>query len=152
MRFSFAGYEMIEPVPLLRRVLPFVSIGVLMAVAYDGWIFYSRWSGAREADRARQAEEARRARQTLDLLGGTDFRIINFYAAPQVIRRGEQARICFGVYGAKRVRIEPAVGDVHPAVSDCLEVSPRQDTEYKLIAEDAAGHTASANLAIKVVH
>ena len=135
---------------LLRRVLPLVSIGVLAAVIYDGWIFYSRWRSARAGEQARQAEEARRARQTIDLIGGTDFRIIDFYAAPQAIRRGQQAQICFGVYGAKQVRIEPAVAELHPAVSDCLLVSPRNDTTYKLIAEDGAGHTANASLVIRV--
>jgi hypothetical protein len=141
-----------EPIRLLRRVLPLVSVAVIAAVAYDGWIFYSRWRGAREAEQARQAEEARRARQTLDLIGGTDFRIINFYASPQTIRRGTPAKICFGVYGAKRVRIEPAVEELHPAVSYCFEAAPRNDTEYKLIAEDGAGHTATASLVLKVVH
>jgi len=138
-------------VPLLRRLLPLLSVAVLAAVVYDGWIFYSRWSGARDAERARQAEEARRARQTIDLMGGTDFRIINFYAVPQTIRRGSQARICYGVYGAKRVRVEPAVEDLHPGVSYCLQVAPRKDTAYKLIAEDGAGHSATASLVIKVV-
>jgi hypothetical protein len=47
--------------------------------------------------------------------------------------------------------MEPAVAELHPAITDCLEVAPRQDTEYKLIAEDGAGHTATANLAIQVV-
>ena len=140
-----------ESVRLLRRVLPLVSIGVLAAVAYDGWIFYSRWRSARETEQARQAEEARRARQTIDLIGGTDFKIINFYAAPQTIRRGNQTRICFGVYGAKRVRIEPAIEDLHPAMSYCLQVAPRKDTAYRLIAEDGAGHTATASLVIRVV-
>src|ERR1039457_2416828 len=131
---------------LLRRALPLVSVAVIAAVIYDGWIFYSRWRSARETG------EARRARQTLDLIGGTDFRIINFYASPQVIRRGTQAKICFGVYGAKRVRIEPAVEDLRPAASYCLQVAPRKDTAYKLIAEDGAGHTATASLVIKVLH
>ena len=140
-----------EPIRLIRRVLPLVSLAVLAAVAYDGWIFYSRWRSARETEQARQAEEARRARQTIDLIGGTDFKIINFYAAPQMIRRGNQTRICFGVYGAKRVRIEPAVGDLHPAMSYCLQVAPRKDTAYRLIAEDGAGHTATASLVIRVV-
>lgn len=138
-------------VPLLRRLLPLLSIAVLAAVVYDGWIFYSRWSGAREAEKASQAEEARRARQTIDLMGGTDFRIINFYAVPQTIRRGSQARICYGVYGAKRVRVEPAVEDLHPGVNYCWQVAPRKDTSYKLIAEDGAGHTATASLVIRVV-
>jgi hypothetical protein len=141
-----------ESVGLIRRVLPWLTIGVLAAMLYDGWIFYSRWRSVREGAQARRDEEARRARQTLDLMGGTDFRIINFYAAPQAIRRGAQTKICFGVYGARRVRIEPAVGDLHPAMSYCLQVAPRKYTEYKLIAEDGAGHTATASLVIKVVH
>jgi len=140
-----------ESVRLLRRLLPLLSIAILAAVIYDGWIFYSRWSSAREAEQARQAEEARRARQTIDLMGGTDFRIINFYAVPQTVRRGSQARICYGVYGAKRVRIEPAVEDLHPAITYCFDVAPREDTAYKLVAEDGAGHTATASLVIKVL-
>src|ERR1017187_10008851 len=141
-----------DSIRLLRRALPLVSVAVIAAVIYDGWSFYSRWRSARETEQARQAEEAHRARQTLDLIGGTDFRIINFYASPQVIRRGNQAKICFGVYGAKRVRMEPAVEDLHPAVSYCLQVAPRKDTAYKLIAEDGAGHAATASLVIRVVH
>jgi hypothetical protein len=134
----------------IRRLLPLVSIAVLAAVAYDGCVFYERWRSAREADRASQAEESRRARQTIDLIGGTDFRIIDFYAVPQVIRPGGQARICFGVYGAKRIRIEPDVGDLHPAISYCLDVAPRKDTDYKLTAEDGAGHTVTRSLRIGV--
>jgi hypothetical protein len=140
-----------DSVGLIRRVLPLVSVVVLAAVLYDGWIFYSRWSAARQAQRASQAEETRRARQTLDLIGGTDFRIINFYASPQTVRRGSQGKLCFGVYGAKRVRIEPPVEDLKPAMSYCFEVAPRRTTEYKLIAEDGAGRTATANLVFKVV-
>ena len=139
-------------IQLLRRTLPWVSVAVIAAVAYDGWIFYSRWRYARDAEQARQTEETRRARRTIDLMGGTDFRIINFYAVPPAIRRGNQTRICFGVYGAKRIRIEPEIGDLHPAISYCFDVAPRKDTTYKLIAEDGAGHTATASLAIKVVH
>jgi hypothetical protein len=139
-----------DPAALIRRALPSLTIAVLVALAYDGWIFYSRWRSAREGEEQRQAEEARRARQTIEMLGGTDFRIINFYASPRAIRRGEQAQLCFGVYGAKRVRIEPGIGEVHPAVSNCLPVGPRNDTEYKLTAEDGAGHTATASAAIQV--
>jgi hypothetical protein len=76
-----------EPIRLLRRALPLVGIGVLAAVIYDGWIFYSRWSSARDAEHMRHAEEVRRARQTIDTIGGTDFRILNFYAVPRAIRR-----------------------------------------------------------------
>ena len=134
----------------LRRALPYLSVAVAAAIAYDCWVFYSRWKSARDIEHARQAEEIRRARQTIDLLGGTDFRIITFYAAPQEIRRGESTRLCFGVYGAKHVRIEPDLGDVHPAINNCLTVTPRKDTLYKLTAEDSAGHTATETIRVKV--
>ena len=137
-------------VRLMRRSLPVVGVAVLAAVLYDGWVFYARWKSARDAEQAQRADEARKARQTIDLMGGTDFRIINFYASPQAIRRGQAAQICYGVYGAKTVRMEPAVPDLRPAINDCLQVSPRQDTVYKLTAADSAGHTASASLTIKV--
>lgn len=139
-----------EPVRLLRRALPFLSVVVLAAVLYDGWIFYSRWRSAREAREAARNAEVERARQTIDLMGGTGFRIVNLYASPQAIRRGQRARICYGVYGAKSARMEPPVEGVRPVYNDCVEVAPRQDTVYKLIAEDGAGHTATANVAIQV--
>jgi hypothetical protein len=139
-----------EPVNLLRRVLPFISVVVFAAVLYDGWTFYARWKSAREGEQAQRDEEVRRARQSIDLLGGTSFRIINFYATPQIIQRGGHANICYGVYGAKSVRIEPPVETLRPAITDCLQVTPRADTAYKLIAEDGAGHTATADLIIKV--
>lgn len=139
-----------QPVRLLRRVLPFVSIVVAVAVAYDGWIFYSRWKNAREGAKAAQEDEIRRARQSVEMIGGTSFRIISFYASPQVVRRGEQAKLCFGVYAAKHARIEPEVGDVQPAITDCRQVTPRQDTEYTLTADDGAGHTLKKSVQIRV--
>ena len=141
---------MAEPVRLLRRLLPFLSVAVAAAVLYDGWIFYSRWHHAREAEQERHDEEIRRARQSIDLLGGTDFRIMYFYAAPQAIRAGASAEICFGVFGAKSVRIEPPVETLRPAINDCFQVAPRKTTEYKLIAEDGGGHTATSSLQIRV--
>ena len=139
-----------QPLGLLRRALPFISVAVVVAVAYDGWIFYSRWKSARDGERSRQEEEIRRDRQTIDLIGGTDFRIINFYAAPQAIHRGQQTQLCFGVFAAKKVRIEPAVGEVQPAVNNCLQVSPVKDTEYKLTADDGSGHTLTKDVQVAV--
>ena len=54
-----------RPVRLLRRALPILTIAVLAAVVYDGWIFYSRWRSAREGAQASQAAEARRAHVSL---------------------------------------------------------------------------------------
>jgi hypothetical protein len=109
---------------------------IVAAVIYDGSIFYSRWSNERELERQRARNEAAEARRTLELLGGNELRILDFYASPAVIPPGGRASICYGVNNAKKVRIEPPVEEIWPAQSHCLEVAPRKDTGYKLIAEE----------------
>ncbi len=132
-------------------MLPFLTIGLLAAVAYDGWVFYSRWSYARQAERIRQEKEAVAARKALDMLGGGSLKVLSFYATPGAIRRGDHANLCFGVIGAQSVRMEPAIATLHPALSYCLQVSPARDTEYKLIAEDGAGRSATSTVTIRVI-
>jgi hypothetical protein len=134
----------------LRRALPFISVALVFAVAYDGWIFYSRWSNAREAQKAESLKQADEARRTIELLGGDRLKILDFYATPPVIVRGQRATICYGVNGAERLRIDPPVEEIHPAVSHCLQVAPMMDTDYKLTAEDRAGHSVTASLSIKI--
>jgi hypothetical protein len=135
---------------LLRRALPYLTVAVVIAVAYDGFIFYSRWSRAREAEKAQALKQAQDARRTLELLGGDRLRILDFYATPPAIPRGGRATICYGVNAADRVRIDPPVEEIHPAISHCLQVAPLHDTDYKLIAEDRAGHVVTQSLTIKV--
>lgn len=134
----------------LRRALPYLTVAVVIAIAYDGWIFYSRWSDARQAQKVEVQKQAQDARRTLELLGGDRLKILDFYATPGAIRRGQPASICYGVNAAESVRIEPPVEQLHPAISHCMEVSPLRDTNYKLIAQDHAGHTVSESLTIKV--
>lgn len=93
---------------------------------------------------------AEQTRKILDGLGGSTLRILSFYATPTVVGPGRPASICYGVNGAKTVRIEPPIGPIWPAVSRCVQVAPRQDTEYMLVAADAAGHSASQKLVLKV--
>jgi len=135
---------------LIRKALPFLTAVILVAAAYDGSLFYSRWRDAREAERRSQAKEAEEARRTIDLLGGGQLKILSFYASASAIRRGDHAMICYGVYGAKSVRMEPPVEELHPALTHCLQVSPSRSTEYKLVADDGAGHTASQSLMVHV--
>ena len=135
----------------LRRLLPWVTGLVAVALLYDGAVFYGRWIGAREAQRTKASEEAEQARKTLEMLGGDELRIVNFYASPGTLRSGEHSTICYSVKGAKTVEIEPRVERVWPAVMHCLQVTPRQDTQYKLTAKDAAGHSADASFLLRVV-
>jgi hypothetical protein len=138
-------------ISLLRRILPFLAVAVVAAVLYDVWTFYSRWSDRRHAEQARQEQEASDARKTLEMLGGGQLKILDFYASPTSVKRGGQTLLCFGVNGATRVRIEPHIEDVRPALSHCMQISPGADTDYKLIAEDAAGHRATQSVTVKVV-
>jgi hypothetical protein len=124
---------------------------MLVAVAiYDGAIFYSRWREQRDSELALARQEAEWARRSLALLGDDKLRILNFYATPSVIRPGNRAVLCYGVNAAKKVLLQPAVEEVWPALSRCLYIAPIEDTEYTLTARDAAGHSVSQSLVLKV--
>jgi hypothetical protein len=135
---------------MLRKVLPWLSVMLIAAAIYDGAIFYSRWSANRAAEREASASEAERDRKVVEMVGGDQLKILSFYVIPGAIRAGAHANICYGVNGAKTVRIEPPVENVYPALTRCVQVSPRRDTEYKLVAEDGAGHTVSQSFVLKV--
>jgi hypothetical protein len=137
-------------VNLLRRILPYITVALVIAIGYDGWIFFSRWNDARQDTKAAAQQQAQEARRTIELLGGDQLKILNFYATPGAIHRGQQSLICYGVNAAEHVRIEPPVEQLNPAFSHCFKVSPLRDTEYKLSAEDRAGHTVTASLNVKV--
>lgn len=77
-------------------------------------------------------------------------KITQFYSAKPQIHKGDAALICYGVEGAKTVRLEPAAAELAPALTRCFEVKPTATTDYKLIAEGADGHQVSNNLTIVV--
>jgi hypothetical protein len=139
-----------ESSSLPRRILVFTTVGVAIAALYTGWVFFSRWNDNQAAARARQEREAATARQTLDLLGGDELKILTFYPSASAIRRGQAATVCFGVSGAKSVRIEPEIEPIKPAISRCIQASPRKTTTYTLIAADGGGHTARQSFDLAV--
>lgn len=121
----------------------------MAVVLYDAWVFYSRRESARQVDRQRAEKESAEARRTLELIGG--LRILDLYAAPGAIQRGQVARLCYSVVGAKTVRLEPPAEGVYPAFSHCVEIAPKQDTVYTLFAEDEAGHSINKNVSVQVL-
>jgi threonine/homoserine/homoserine lactone efflux protein len=80
---------------LLRRTLPYLTVAVVIGVAYDGWIFYSRWRDARDGEKAQATKQAQDARRLVDALGGDGLKILNFYASPPTVRLGQKALICY---------------------------------------------------------
>lgn len=130
--------------------MPFLGLLIVAGLIYDGAIFYSRWSRNRQEKEGQADREAAQARKTVEAYGGLELKILSFYAAPRAIRRGDHTTLCYGVTGAKTVRMEPRVDEVWPALTRCVQASPKTDTEYKLVAEDEAGHSVSENVSVKV--
>ena len=114
-------------------------------------LFLSRWQDSRDFER--RALEKKRAddRRTVESLGGDRFEILQFYASPGLIPRGETAQLCYGVSNAKAVRLEPRpTSGVWPSLMRCVEVAPTRDTTYTLTAEDGKGNTKTATVTVQV--
>jgi hypothetical protein len=126
---------------LLRRALPYTSAALLVAMIYAGWTMYSRWAENRRADEEAAAKKREFDQLTLNMIG-PDLKILTFYA--------NRTLICYGVANAKSVRIEPFVESITPSLSRCIKASPTKTTEYTLTADDAAGHTVSRTIVVKV--
>lgn len=140
-----------EQHPLLRKLLPFTSAAVIIALVYVGWTFFSRWQEVRELKEKAAQQQAADARKTVEAYGNGRVKIMNFTISPGVVGRGEKVSICYGVSNAKTVVIDPKPdGGVWPSLARCVEASPKKTTSYTLTATDAAGHTDQGTLTIQV--
>jgi hypothetical protein len=140
-----------ESVRLIRKLLPFVTAGVALAAAYTVYVLGSRWLDNRRIETAAaEAARARAQREIAQVYGDGQLKILNFYAAPGVISRGQKALVCYGTVNATSVRLEPAVERMYPALSRCFEVAPTHDTRYTLVTEDRKGNTAKASFVLQV--
>ncbi len=134
----------------LRRLAPYLSAAVIIVLLYDGYIFFERWKSRRDAEIAAREYEADQARKVIQRLGGAGLKIQHYYAAPPEIRKGESARLCYSVTGAKTVRLQPPVEQLHPALSYCFAVKPARDTDYVLTATSETGESISQTVIIRV--
>jgi len=134
----------------VRRVLPYTSIALLLALIYVGWVFFSRWQSNRDIINERKEKEAADDRQVLQRLGGNDLKILSFSAEPGVVPRGGRVLFCYGVLNATTVRIDPHIEDISPALSQCIEAHPKRTADYTITAQDRAGHSVSAHLQVQV--
>ena len=134
----------------MRKVLWFTSVILIVLCLRLGWIFYSRWSAERDSQQQTLRQQTDDARATINAYGGDRLTILNFYSTPTVIHHGESATLCYGVSNAHTVRIEPPVENVWPSLARCVEVIPKRNTAYKLIAEDDKGHSETATATVNV--
>lgn len=126
----------------------------MAVLLYVIWIFFARWQENRQiqrrANEERTAKQLADDRQTVEQMGGKELAIQSFYASAGIVKRGESVQLCYGVANAKTVKLEPQDNPVWPSYNRCVEVSPKKDTTYTLTIEDAAGHTQTQSLDIKV--
>jgi hypothetical protein len=142
------------PKPALKNPILYSLLALLAVLLYVLWIFFSRWQENRQIQRRASEERSQKQldadRQTIDQLGGKELAIQSFYASPGVIHRGQTLQLCYGVANAKTVKLEPQDNPVWPSYNRCVEVAPKKDTTYALTIQDAAGHTQTQTLDIKV--
>jgi hypothetical protein len=131
---------------LLRRVFVFATA---VACAYVAWVFASRAAGTRRWSRE-HAHPAAADAAFERLYGGTDVRILQFYARESSVVEGGKSVICYGVVNAKSVRTEPPIPGISPALNRCVEAAPGKDTRYTLIAEGEDGRVVSESFVLGV--
>ncbi len=77
-------------------------------------------------------------------------RILRFVAQPEGLSAGQTGRLCYGVTGAVRVRIEPGGNQVAPAAQNCVSIRPTQSTQYTLTATGVDGRSVSQSAVVRV--
>ncbi len=69
-------------------------------------------------------------------------KILNFYASPGVIQKGEESLVCYGTESITDVKIEPPVESLKPSLTRCFNVKPDVTTEYTLTGTGPGGETS----------
>jgi hypothetical protein len=134
----------------LRRLLPYTTVAMLIAMLYAGWTIWSRHAENEKLVRDANEAAVKRDAQVLKIYGGNDLKILLFYASPAAIHRGGKALLCYGVENARKVAIDPPVENTGPALSRCIEAHPLSTTTYTLTAEDASGHRLTQSATLRV--
>ena len=133
-----------------RGTAPFVIVAIAVSVLFLGWVLLSRGPSATQTAAPVAATPVQKTDGAVAFYGNGQLKVLSFYASPVEVRRGSRALVCYGVSNASAVRIEPALGETWPSTSRCLEVTGTKDTEYKLTAQDSAGHEETRTLSLKV--
>jgi hypothetical protein len=133
---------------LLRRAALPLRIAAALALLYLIYVFVARHDATRRLIGRGQPAEKNSAFQ--ETYGGTNVKILQFYARDGTVFEGNHTLICYGVVNAKSVRIDPAVADVWPTLNRCVDVAPAADMRYTLTAEGNDGASVSASFAVAV--
>src|ERR1700678_2463996 len=123
------GYEPErKPMSANQKLWLGFAAALVLVLCYVGWIFYSRWHENHaineEVTAERKEKDQRDAAATVESLGGSEFKIISFYASPGDIHRGDTVTMCYGVPNGKSGRIYPPSGETWPPVRRWMHTTP----------------------------
>lgn len=136
----------------LKAILPYTTTLLVIAILYVAWTFYSRYRDNQEALKAAAEKKARQEQDVNSrIFGSGEVKINQFYAGIGLLARGQTTQICYGVVNASTVKIDPPVGEaLKPSWSHCTEIAPKKTTTYTITVADAAGHSKTSSLTIRV--
>jgi hypothetical protein len=132
------------------RTPRFLWIPILAAVLYLGWVFGIQRNGFGIGSPTPQTTNTAAKKEFDRSYSGDAVKITNFYPRDTVLVEGSKTVLCYGVTNAKSVRIDPPVDGVSPALSRCVEVEPKRETQYALTATGADGRTVSQSTTIRI--
>src|SRR5690348_3728282 len=77
-------------------------------------------------------------------------KITQFYAPQPLLPRGLKGTLCSGVEHATKVELSPAVEQVWPSPTHCIEISPKVKTTYTLTAygDDGSKDTKTVDVTV----
>ena len=140
-----------SPDSVLKKILPFTTVAMIIAALYVAYTFYSRHQSDVEAQQAAAAKQREQQQRTVKtVFGSGEILFNNFSADAGVLKAGAHTQLCYGVENATQVVLDPPVAPVKPAYRNCIEIAPKTTTTYKITASDAAGHSKSQSLTVRV--
>ena len=142
-----------RPGSALRKMLPFTTVALVIAVLYVGWTFYSRHEANIRAQRELEAKQTEARKKAVDqFFGSGEVRFPTFAAYNGQLKRGETTQLCYGVVNAVSLKLDPPPAEpVKPTYRHCIDIAPKKTTTYTLTGVNAAGQSKSVSLEVKVV-
>src|SRR5271169_546839 len=135
---------------LLRYAEIPLRVAVVIALAWLLYVFLARHSGEKRIPAQPAAPDAAATSAFDAAYGGTDVKIIQFYARDAVVFEGKSTVICYGVANARSVTIDPPISGVGVSLNRCVEAAPKRNTTYVLTAEGETGKKVSASFTIRL--
>jgi hypothetical protein len=133
----------------MKRFLWYTAPGAVLALGYLAFVGLTRYSDNSDLERSETEREAAR-HKAFPGSGGTEVKILQFYAARGEVRKGDRVIVCYGVENAKAVRLDPPVEEVEPSPVRCFNAFPKRTTTFKLTATGKDGREVSASCTVPV--